>query len=453
MANTLQDLLNESRARKHRSQALAALKVYRLLLEAAPLDFDLRMEIADLLSGMGHDDLAARIYRAVAEHNIKAGNPLGAIVAIKLLEQRELAVEALIQSLQDHYSFGSTVLGRSVKLAPTDLSQQIREDIDLDYLVDQRPFIAETAAMAASTDRIEHYPSLVPPVSIFSSLEKAAFGELLHLLTLARFHPNDRVVTQGATGTSLYFIARGEVNVVKRPGENAAEIHLARLGPGSLFGEMALLSDAPRTASVVAATEVDLLALSRSDVEALSQRTPQVAGAMARFTRERMINTLLATNPLFSPFGNEDKKKLLARFTGHDVPEGTIFLEQGDLGRGLYIVLQGKAEVMRNDGGKLFKIAEIGPGDIVGEMALVNEAPVSATVRTTTSATLLFLAREIFSPLVANVPELSAYFKNLSEARTEDAQLKVMAHRLSDDLIERLDDESVDLDGEDLILL
>jgi CRP-like cAMP-binding protein len=217
---------------------------------------------------------------------------------------------------------------------------------------------------------------------------------------------------------------------------------------------MALLSDEPRSASVVSATDVDALELCRSDVESLGQKIPHVAGAMARFTRERMVSNLLATNPLFVLFKDEEKKKLLARFKGHEVPEGTIFLEQGDMGRGLYVILQGKAEVLKKEGGQQVKIAEISSGDIVGEMSLINEAPVSARVRTKTKSTLLFLARELFLPLVENVLELKEYLKRLSDARAEDTQFKLMAEQLSEDFIERVDDEEeLDLSDDDIVFI
>jgi CRP-like cAMP-binding protein len=120
---------------------------------------------------------------------------------------------------------------------------------------------------------------------------------------------------------------------------------------------MALVSSDPRGASVICATEADLLELTRRDVDELAGELPQVKGAMARFTRERMIANLLATNPLFEPFDDEAKKQLLGRFTGHEVPKGTIFLEQGNKGNGLYILLQGRAEVLKWDKGEYVKLA------------------------------------------------------------------------------------------------
>jgi cAMP-dependent protein kinase regulator len=259
------------------------------------------------------------------------------------------------------------------------------------------------------------------------------------------------VVRQGDIGDAIYFLARGEVRIARRA-EGGEEQQLARLGPGSLFGEMALVGDDPRSASVICDGPADVLELKRERVAEVSARMPGVAAAMGRFTRERIIANLLATNPLFQPFDETQRRQLLARFTGHEVPTGTIFIEQGKAGNGLYVILQGKAEVLKWDGATYLSLATLGPGDVAGEISLIHEEPATATVRTTTPATLLFMARELFHPLVEAVPELLAHFARLSQARLEDAEFKLMRNSvIDDDFVEDL--EESELDEDDVILL
>jgi CRP-like cAMP-binding protein len=333
----------------------------------------------------------------------------------------------------------------------------VRDDIDLDYPMPDPEVAAGLANMASYIENIKNYPPLVPPIAIFSTLDRDAFAELVGLLDLVRSADGQAIVRQGEPGDAVYFVARGEVRVVRRF-ENAAgedeERQLARLGPGSLFGEMALLSSDPRGASVICDGPVDLLELKRARVEQIAARMPNVAGAMGRFTRERLIANLLATNPMFQPFDESSRKQLLARFTGHEVPRGTQFLEQGVPGNGLYVILQGKAEVLKWDGERYVNVATLGPGDVAGEISLVQETPATATVRTTTSATLLFLARELFYPLVEAVPELLVHFARLSQARLEDTEFKLMQHSvMDDDFVESVDDAEGELDDDDIVFV
>jgi CRP-like cAMP-binding protein len=453
MARTLLDLKQEADRRRDAGKAYDALKVYRLVVEAMPLDFDLRLEIGDVVESMGAKDIAGKIFQTVLNHDVRSGSPLRAMAALKRLEDLGGEVRPAIDNLSRTYAKSSDKLGRGLRPAPADYSAEVREDIDLDYFMDKNELIVETARLAAYVDNIENYPKVVPPVQIFSTLEHEGFTALLSRLKLKRFAPNEAIIEQGVVGNEVFFIARGEVAVVKTEEDDDEQVFLARLGPGTLFGEMALVGTEPRSASVVAQTHVDVLELTRSDVEELAFQIPQVAGAMARFNRERMIGNLIATNPLFKPFDEESSKQLLARFTGHEVPSGTIFLEQGKTGEGLYLILQGHAEVIRKENDETIKVADIGPGDIVGEISLLFEEPISATVRTTSKTTLLFLARELFTPLVDAVPDLMAHFNKLAEDRLADTEFKMMqSNVVDDDFVEDIED-GVDLCDDGIIFI
>ncbi len=455
MPRTLQDLRDEADRRLTEGKTIDALKVYRLVLEGEPLDFELRLEIGDIAESLGEKDLASKVYLAVAEHDIKSGNPLRAMVALKRPNSFSVDVTSTTAMLTKYYSVDSSALGRGLKPAPADLSAEVREDLDLNYPIDETKLVQETAAMAAFTENIENYPKVVPPVPIFSTLKRMPFAELLAKLRLKQFKPGEAVVRQGDPGEAVFFIARGEVSVVRSQDSEEGEqlVHLARLGPGSIFGEMALVSTDPRSASVVCETVVDVLELTRENIEELAFKIAQVGGAMARFTQERMISNLLATNPIFKPFDEQQQKNLLGRFTGHEVPTGTIFLEQETTGNGLYIILRGHAEVLKYQDDEYTKIADLGPGDVAGEISLLFEEPVSATVRTTTPTTLLFLAREIFKPLVDAIPELLVHFNKLAEERLVDTDFKMMQRTVvDDDFIEDLD-EDADISDDDLVFI
>lgn len=455
MPRTLLDLKAEAQDRIAAGRFVEALKIYRLVLEGAPLDFDLRLEVADAFAAKKMTSQARAIYLAAAQHDTRSGNPLRALVAVKQLAGLGVDVGPLVAAVAEKYCVGSQSLGRSVKPAPADLSAAVRDDIDLDYAMPDAEVAAGLANMAAYTENIRNYPPLVPPIAIFSTLDRDAFVELVGLLDPVRCGDGHAICRQGTPGDAVYFVARGEVRVVRR-GAGASgeeeEHNLARLGPGSLFGEMALLSSDPRGASVICDGPVDVLELKRERVEQVAARMPNVAGAMGRFTRERLISNLLATNPLFQPFDETSRKQLLARFTGHEVPRGTQFIEQGKPGNGLYVILQGKAEVLKWDGERYVSVATLGPGDVAGEISLVQETPATATVQTTTPATLLFMARELFYPLVEAVPELLVHFARLSQARIEDTDFKLMQNRvIDDDFIESVEDG--ELDEDDIVFI
>jgi NADH dehydrogenase len=89
----------------------------------------------------------------------------------------------------------------------------------------------------------------------------------------------------------------------------------------------------------------------------------------------------------------------------HFEPGQEVF-HQGDLGDRMYIVLSGAAEVVRRDGAREIRLAEIGAGEYFGEMALLNQTTRGATVRCTAPMNALSLPKRELGVLAAHVPEL-----------------------------------------------
>ncbi len=137
MSRTLHDLKDEAEVRLSKEQFLDALKVYRLVLEGAPLDFELRLQIGDVLVALKRKDHALSVYKGIAEHTVLAGNPFLAMSAIKRIQLLGGNAQALGDKLIQTYSANSSVIGRGLKQAPMDYSATVRDDIDVDYVIEE----------------------------------------------------------------------------------------------------------------------------------------------------------------------------------------------------------------------------------------------------------------------------------------------------------------------------
>ncbi|MCE9592123.1 MAG: FAD-dependent oxidoreductase [Planctomycetes bacterium] len=100
---------------------------------------------------------------------------------------------------------------------------------------------------------------------------------------------------------------------------------------------------------------------------------------------------------------------------------GQFVFEQGDLGDRVYIIMKGKAEVLikTGDNGEAKKVAEIGPGQYFGEMALLHRRPRSATIRCTEPMDLMSIEKGDFTALVMNVDAIRTAFEAAALARGE----------------------------------
>ena len=230
------------------------------------------------------------------------------------------------------------------------------------------------------------------------------------------------VIREGEPGNAFFFVAGGELRVFATDGLGR-QTELAKLGEGAVFGEMALLSAQPRSASVACVTDVDVLEVGRQSLSQLADELGAVAEALHGFTRERLLGNLLATSPLFKPFNRLQQRDLLRRFTSHDVAPNTVVIDEGEEGRGLFVVLAGDLDVSRKTSDGVVPLGTLKTGDVFGEMALLRNARTTATVTAQRPATVLFLAREYIAKIVAAVPEIRSYLDALAEEREIDNQL------------------------------
>jgi CRP-like cAMP-binding protein len=100
--------------------------------------------------------------------------------------------------------------------------------------------------------------------------------------------------------------------------------------------------------------------------------------------------------PMFSTCSKKDLKTVAANAERVSVPPGRVLCEQGQTGREAFVIVSGKARVLRN--GR--KVASIGPGTTFGELALLDRAPRNATVIADTDMELLVLGQREFMKIV-----------------------------------------------------
>jgi len=438
--STLREARARADARLQAGDLPGALRRYVPIMQAVPLDFETRMRVADALYAAGDVDRAAKVYIAVTRFSTLAGFPLKALVSCKLLMTIDPQLGMALDQLAGMYGAGSSRLGRGIRVAPVDDDMELPAGTPEESAASASGIAAEATKIAAETEGLQAYPETVPPIPLFSDLSKDAFARMLHLMQLRRVKAGEMILNEGEPGTSFFVVARGTVRVFGHD-TLGKETELALLHDGAIFGEMALVSAAPRSASVQATREGDLLEFPKESLMALSGEIHAVADALDKFTRERLLNNLLATCPVFKPFDRQQKLELVRRFSAHDVAPGTVMIAEGHDGRGLYLLLSGDADVTKVDGAEKVLIGNIKSGDAFGEISLLHGTKTTATVTAARQSTVLFLAREYFQKLVAAIPSVKTYFETLSEERLLDTRMALAR------------DDSMELGEEDVVLV
>jgi len=135
-------------------------------------------------------------------------------------------------------------------------------------------------------------------VPLFAGLPPEALAAIDARLTMERYAAGDLIVKQGDVADKLYVIDRGSVEAfVETP---TGERQVGTLGEGDYFGEIALLLDLPRQGSVRALDPAQVLALNKTDLEALIARWPQIREQLTPTTQQRLA-TLQADRAASAP--------------------------------------------------------------------------------------------------------------------------------------------------------
>jgi len=255
-------------------------------------------------------------------------------------------------------------------------------------------------------------PATLPRIPLFSSLPAAELRHLIDRMVLRELVSGDVVIRQGERGGSLFVVVEGKVRVVAaQDGQPPRE--LALLGAGAFFGEMGLLTDEPRSATVFAERETQLLELPREVAWEIARRSPEVLRTLLRFFRDRVLDRLIERSPLFSGLSPDDARALAGQFVFLELEAGVTPVKQGERAPGMFFLLCGAAAAVR-DG---VTVGTLGPGDIFGEMSLLLRAPASADVRATRKSWALQLPQPRFQEIMVTYPQVLAYVSELGDQR------------------------------------
>jgi cAMP-dependent protein kinase regulator len=245
---------------------------------------------------------------------------------------------------------------------------------------------------------------------LFAGLSEPQLEALISRIDLMTLAPGQVLFREGEHGDSLYVISDGEVAVEALGPPRVEPVILAA---GAFFGEVTLITDHPRMATVTARTMVEALRIDRDALAFVVARHPEVVTALLRFVRDRLVERWMRTSPLCRPFAERERREFASRFRFLEIEPGSVVMAPGDQADGLYIVLAGQF-VVRRDGQDA---AYLGPGELIGETVLMTGAPLHSTVMAATKCLALWLPVEHFREVIMIHPHVLEYVGASAERR------------------------------------
>lgn len=209
----------------------------------------------------------------------------------------------------------------------------------------------------------------------------------------------------------MYVLILGEIEMI------AQDKVIGSVKPGETFGEMAVIAQAPRTATAQAKTACTVIGLDDKQFQVALQQKPEFALMLMSIMNNRLrstISRLNASRALHAGAAKEsvgfDKKLLAGLVKWIEIQEparydaGKVIMQEGTGGAFMYVVLEGKVAISIKGG----IVGRAGPGGVFGEMALVDQSVRAATATAETPCALLAINRNAFLHLVKTSPAFGA---------------------------------------------
>ena len=411
---------------------LDALRIVGPMLEDNPSDLVAWRIGALSVLEIGDRGSAIKNLRSAAMALSTEGNPIQAIAGIKELEELGVDCADLHEKVAALYCDGSARI-READMPPPPLpvgraASPWGDDFDEARVVARAGDAMAMAWGAAMT--LDGRTGDLPHIPLLSSLGPSDFVELVASLRRVVVEPGEVVVEQGESGDAMYIVAEGSVAVSHLSGKGQAR-ELARLGAGAFFGEMAMVSSAPRAAQVKAIERTVLLSAQKEEMERLAKRAPATSDVLIAFCHARMLENLMRVSPVLAPVPARSRPEVIARFHTDFRETGEKIIEEGVDGKGLYLVVSGQVSVIRREDGEELRLASLGAGDLFGEISLLMRKPATASVVADRNTALLFLPREEFETVTSEFPQLLKGAYDIAVAR-ENQNVSIMGKAAQD---------------------
>jgi hypothetical protein len=378
----------------------------------------LRERAAMVLASMGSKREAVEIYQIVARHYANAGFPTRALAAIKQMQALNPSSTQLLDHFTTLYSVRSPFLERHQRQGdlpgPTAApSLDTDSDVDVDELV--KVVIARAKDDAKTAER----PGSLPALPLLSWLPPKALRRLLDFVEYEIYAETQAIVGSEQDEDDLFWAVGSDL--ILSEGDQRF-----RVPSGALLGLSRFAGFPTATShSVISQKGSECLRLSQKALQTLNGEFPDFPNRLTTLFRHALTEGLLWRHPLFADLDQEARDEIPSQLLGLKLDAQTCIIRQGKVSPGLYIVLDGALELVRESTNGDRLIDTRGPGEVVGEIGLIDPRPSVITARTTEPTHLLFFERDAFVGFADDHRQITG----LSQARA-DAEVNRLRQKL-----------------------
>ncbi|MEE2960283.1 MAG: cyclic nucleotide-binding domain-containing protein [Myxococcota bacterium] len=403
---------------KVESLAISLSEHARAILDE-PEDYGHRRRLALSLVTHGYGLMGFRLFRILGEQLLEQGHTLHALAclceATKASGGDQPGIHRLVQELyqrMNNFEAAMEVGDLSQPLSGAKLAGQVVSPEKWDGFTSEQ--MVEMGFRIAVVPPQFACRGLPIPIPMLAELSLENFLRVVSRLEIGVIGGGENLVVQGEASDSMFLIVSGAVNVYR------GSTRVARLGPGCVVGEMALLTDEPRSATIGVTSDMEYLELARKDVLQMAATSESMAEELRLSCHNRLLQNVVRTSALFKKLDLATGSLLIKKFNSRSLEPGEKLVEMGVPGEGVWVIANGKVSIRTLDiCGTMNEVAQLGSGEVVGEISVLKGGPTTADVIALTKVWALFLERDTFLAVVKKHDAFESYLASLSEVRLE----------------------------------
>ncbi len=252
-------------------------------------------------------------------------------------------------------------------------------------------------------------------------LTKDLVADLLDGVEIKRYGPGEVIIRQGDTADAFYILTEGYLDVTMKSSQGAEQV-IDRLGPGQFFGEMAILENSVRTATVRADPHMDvaILELNADTFVKMQDGSHLTAQQIAELMRQRLVREYVSH--ALPPLSTELLMNLPLELDVVHYPAEAFIIKQGDQPDIFYIIGQGEVDVLEDrPHGPGVLVERLHAGQFFGEVGLLNNTrhPIAYRVSPDRDAELVPMSKVIFETLMDQSKDTLDMVTQLMQQRLE----------------------------------
>ena len=268
-------------------------------------------------------------------------------------------------------------------------------------------------------------------INLLPQISRDDLDQLSKVFPSSQVKAGDDIIRQGDAGDVFYVIIEGQVGVVLCKKDHQ-ENEVVQLGPGNFFGEMSILGEGIRMATVRALTNCHLLAIPQEQFEMIERQFPQLQQLIIDSYHKRMIDVVLSSLMFFQRFPDNRRSEIISRLEIMPVTKGDCLIKEGQQNQTLYIILSGEMQVQMHSGEQNIKLAKLGKGNFFGEISMITGRPAIATVLACTDGLLASMDRKLLDEIATQFPHFLREVMDRLKKRNQQTMSQMIAHYQTD---------------------